>query len=77
MCLLIHGKNPAKLKPNPDASKPMVGRALRSFNGLGVSVGDVSACVISVGVGLMMPVFKNLLELDAPKTFCVGLRASF
>jgi hypothetical protein len=55
----------------------MVGKALCSADGLGVLVDEVAACMLSVGVGLMMPIFNNLLELDAPKTFCVGLMGIF
>jgi hypothetical protein len=55
----------------------MIGKLGLVAGSFGVSVDEVFIVAIVIGVGLMMPVFKNLLELDAPKTFCVGLIAIF
>jgi hypothetical protein len=55
----------------------MIGKLGLAASGFGVSVDEVFIVAIVIGVGLMMPVFKNLLELDAPKTFRVGFTDIF
>ena len=68
---------PAKLKPKPEAMNPSVVRVFFSLTGLEKALCFDFVAVNSLDLGLMMPVFKNLLELVAPKTLLVGFEVIF